>query len=153
MNSKRKILVTDYASLIEKRENYPDCESTQSISEADVLVNPKWGIFMDKEIVYNLPISSPITDLDTMGNKIVSRFMIGGSVEVVPFKETEPKEVGPDKFSLKILNGDLMLDPEFAREIDESNYLIGITPEIDGQPTLVGKKLMESKVREVEIEG
>ena len=153
MSSKRKILVNNYASLIEKIENYPECESTQSISEADILVNPKWGIFIGKEIVYNLPVSSPISDLMYMGNKVISRFRIGDPIEVIPFEDKESKEVSPDEFSLKILSGDLMLYPEFAEEIDESDYLVGITPEIDGEVTLVGKKLSESKIKDTENQG
>lgn len=144
----RKILIDDYASLLESKL-FPEMEVTYKPYEANVIVNPKYGAIIGKTIIINLPVEVPLDQL--MGNNdIVSRFNTGYNIPIVPYAVPDDrKDVTVDEASCLILNKSMLLNQKYAKLVSRSKFLLGIVETIDGDATLVGERILSTKVEDL----
>lgn len=144
MNS--KILVKDYASLMEYRLSKDNAEMTCLLHQASIVVNPYYSSLFNKTVIINLPIEVPLDRLMQF-NKIISRFPIGYGIKVEPYDLPDDREdISKEDFSCLILNKNMLIDLDYAELVDTGKFLIGIDAMIDGEITLVGYILLKNKL-------
>lgn len=139
-----KILVDDYPSLVESRLG--GYEESYLITQSNILVNPKFKSAMGKKIIINLPIELPLEDLISM-NRVESRFNIGYNIPVVPYKLPDDRlDLSAEEYSPIILTKWMIEDLNYSKQVDKSNFLLGLGEEIDGDATLVGYIISKTKI-------
>jgi len=145
MNS--RILISDYASLIEYRlGNY---SYTNLINQADVIVNPNFSSSICRTLIINLPFEIPISLL-RKHNKIKSRFPIDTGIEVEEYVIPENRtKKSKEDYSLLLLNKYMLADLSKVKMIDNTNFLLGTDAVIDGSITAVGYTLLRTKLEDL----
>lgn len=144
----KKILITDYASFVESRF-FPNHDRTYKLYEANVVVNPQYGVIRNRLIVINLPIEVPLEQL-IGNNTVISRFPIGYGIPVVGYNVPEEREeVSKEDYSCLILNKHMLTDMSYLKKVSNQKFLLGISEVIEDQATLVGQIILSTKVEDV----
>lgn len=146
--TKSKVLVEDYASLLESKL-LPDTDRTYLLSEADIVINPYCSALMNKTLIINLPIEVPIDRLMPF-NTLVSRFPIGYGIPVVPYNMPEDREsIELDDYSCLILTKYAFTEMELSKKIKGKKFLIGTSEVLDGEASLVGYVISETMIEDL----
>jgi hypothetical protein len=142
-SSKKKVLLSDYNSVIDKNLKFSEEGVTLSVEESDVVVNPSWGSMIGKEVVINNIGEFPIREMIENKNTVVSRFDMHPDIKKDPYQVPEKrKKCKKEDYCLCILTNEAMCDPDLVEDVHKNNYLVGICDTIGEDLTSVGVKLL-----------
>lgn len=142
-----KVLVDNVASLREFKM-LPDTKKTYELSQADIIINPNYGILFHKLIILNLATEVPLGQL-MIDNQVISRFPIGYGIPVVPYSMPENRsDKDIEDYSCLILNESMLTDMRFSDK-SKLNYLVGIDETIEGDATIIGISILKNKVEDL----
>jgi hypothetical protein len=121
--------------------------ATLKLSRDLVLVNPNTENLFNREVIFNQRTSVDCNKLSET-NVVYSRIPIIGA-KLIPYEVPLVRVLSsPEDYSLVILNSRLMSDIDKTREVDTTQYLLGIDSMHDGYLTSVGYKLLESELND-----
>lgn len=133
MNS-NKILLDSYAAFVEAE--LLNLEITESIIEAEYIVNPCTVSLVGRKIIINLPTDLDLNKLSRF-NQIISRFPLEGIKHVfLPY--TLSLNFTEKPISNLILTKELLKSNKYSNYIKKHNFLISIEPFTNGYLNLLG---------------
>lgn len=138
MNS--NILLDSYAAIIESKILH--LSGTESIMEADYIVNPNTTSLVGRIIIINLPLESNLCKLSRF-NQIISRYPLQGVKHTfIPYtSEYLPQE---KPLSNLILTKELIKSNKYLNYLKNHNFLISIEPYTNGYLNLIGYLTIKS---------
>lgn len=143
----KKIYVDGYPSYYEYVMG-TDMEPLLSVSGADVVVNPVGASYIHKHIIINLPTKLTEDEIVRLSkfNTIESRYPI-------PETRLDPYErvphPSPSKDYSKLILTEELLNTSDTLEISGSNFLIGVCECVNGESTLIGKKISDTRIEDI----